>query len=84
MLLSFVLWKRTRMGNAVRDDYMELTVCSFYLQTYPEQSSYFRAHVQLFSVTEMQAEVYSLPSCHGSEYLHISLTAAADFLFCFK
>lgn len=71
------------MGNAVRDNYIELTVCSFYLQTYAEQSS-FRAHVKLFSVTEMQAEEYSLyclPSRHGSEYLHISVTAVVDFLF---
>lgn len=69
------------MGNAVRDNCIELTVCSFYLQTYPEQSSYFRADVKLVSVTEMQAEDYSLPSHHGSEYLHISVTAAVDFLF---
>lgn len=70
------------MGYAVRNNYVELsTVYYFYLQTYPEQSSYFRVHVKLFYVTEMQAKEYSLPSCHGSEYLHISVTAAVDFLF---
>lgn len=47
------------MGNAVRDSYMELTVSSFYLQTYPEQSGYFRACAQHFSVTQMRAEEHS-------------------------
>lgn len=69
------------MGYVVRDNYIELTVCSFYLQTYPEKCSYFRVHVKLFTVTEMQAKEYSLPSCHGSEYLHISVIAKVDFLF---
>lgn len=51
MLLSVILRKGKRMGNAVRDNYMELTVSSFYMQMYPEQSGYFRAYDQHFPVT---------------------------------
>lgn len=67
------------MENAVRDNYIELTVRLFYLQMNPEQSSYFRAHVKLFSKCCKQRS--TVPPCHGSEYLHISVRAVVDFLF---